>query len=347
MALLPYLHYENDKIAVQQYLAAKQIIILADEKTNGYCVPVAKNILPALQLAQQINIPAGDSNKTLEVAEFVYAELVRLGANKTTCLVCVGGGMVSDLGAFVASTFMRGMDLVLVPTSLLAMVDAAVGGKTALNFSNTKNLIGSFYEPKICYVDTTFLASLPEQQIKAGTAEMVKHVLIEDDGNFAKFMKCHDANDFTSNEFIKASNETKSKLVSEDLRDAGIRQALNFGHSIAHALEVNNLLGTKNILHGEAVYLGMLAELSLSEQYLRCDTTLRTQLLSLIKRLEIFKQDLQLSEDSFTTALQKDKKNTQTLRMSLLTGIGQPKIQFEVTFQDAINASKLAIQDVC
>jgi 3-dehydroquinate synthase len=346
MSVLPYLRYQAQSQGVNNFLEGKDLIIIADEKTNGYCVLVAKRLLPALQLARQINIPAGDVNKNLEVAEFVYQELLRLNANKQTCIVCIGGGVVSDLGAFVANTFMRGVSLVLVPTTLLAMVDAAIGGKTALNFCGTKNIIGTFYEPQFCYIDTSFLASLPEREIKAGTAEMVKHALIANENIWQKFLNFNDSNEFGTIDFIKTSNEIKSKIVSSDLKDNNARQALNFGHSIAHALEVNQPTQYKFLLHGEAVYLGMLAELSLSEQFLNCDKLLRTQLLSLIQKLNIFDKKLSLDEQLFIESLLRDKKNNSTVRMSLLKNIEHIQLQVAVNIADALAATKLALQDV-
>jgi 3-dehydroquinate synthase len=346
MSVLPYLRYQAQSQDVNNFLEGKDLIIIADEKTNGYCVPVAKKILPALQLARHINIPAGDVHKNLEVAEYVFQELLKLNANKQTVIVCIGGGMVSDLGAFVASTFMRGVSLVIVPTTLLAMVDAAIGGKTALNFGGTKNIIGTFYEPQFCYIDISFLASLPEREIKAGTAEMVKHALIANENIWQQFLNFNDSNEFALIDFIENSNEIKSKIVSSDLKDNNTRQALNFGHSIAHALEVNQPIQHKSLLHGEAVYLGMLTELSLSEQLFNCNKLLRTQLLLLIKRLNIFDKKLSFDETLFIASLLRDKKNNDTVRMSLLKNIEHIQLQVAVNIADALVATKLALQDV-
>lgn len=215
-----------------------------------------------LDLADLIVIPAGEKSKRLSVAERVLTRLLEKRYDRNLTILAVGGGVVGDLSGFVASIYKRGVNYIQVPTTLLAQVDSSVGGKTGVNHATGKNLIGTFYQPKLVWADLAFLKSLPRPEIACGLAEVVKHGIIRDAELFAVFEKRFD--DFFALNMdlleyaVLRSCEIKSDVVSQDEHEGGLRMILNFGHTIGHALE--GALGYQRITHGEGVLMGMLAE---------------------------------------------------------------------------------------
>ena len=238
------------------------IIVLADSHTLKHCYPILFNACEALQKAELIEIEPGEENKTINTCISVWNTLTELNTDKKTLLINVGGGVICDLGGFIASTFKRGIKFIHIPTSLMAMADASVGGKCGIDFGGIKNHIGTITQPNGVFIHSSFLNTLPNQHLKNGMAEIIKIAFIADESLqkqlALKTTMLHD--------LIKKSVQLKYQIVKKDQFDQGIRQSLNFGHTAGHAIE-SVLLGTKKeLLHGEAVAIGMIIESFLAQQ---------------------------------------------------------------------------------
>ena len=238
------------------------LFVLCDETTERLCLPVIKDF-DCMKGAQLITIPATDSHKTLESLSHVWSELQRMGATRHSLMVNLGGGMVTDLGGFAASTFKRGIPYINIPTTLLSMVDASVGGKTGINFGGLKNEIGVFNNARSVILDTTFLRTMDHENICSGYAEMLKHGLINNEAMWAELVTLNVEHLTLSAQMIADNVAVKQRIVTEDPTEQGIRKALNLGHTAGHAFE-SLALERKPVLHGYAVAWGMIVELYLS-----------------------------------------------------------------------------------
>ena len=237
----------------------EQIIVLADVNTAEHCVPLLERALPK-KPAGTIILPPGEEHKTLESVQFVWNRLVELQANRQSVLVNVGGGVLLDIGGFAASCYHRGMDFVHVPTSLLAMTDATLGGKTGINFLGFKNTIGQFVDPKGVYVATAYLKTLPKAELRNGMAEVIKHALLGG-GPLWSFIRTKPS--WTSIDWERLvfdSLSYKWRVIKRDYHDQGFRQRLNAGHTVGHALEAWSHQTDTPYKHGEAVALGLIME---------------------------------------------------------------------------------------
>lgn len=238
---------------------------LYDETTSALCAPLLSGS-KALAAATPIVIPPGDTNKTVATLSSVWTALSQGGASRHSLLINVGGGMVTDLGGFAAATFKRGISYINVPTTLLAMVDASVGGKTAVNFNGLKNEVGAFRKPNRVVVDTEFLRSLDAHNLLSGYAEMIKHGLISDEATWAALMQFSFADGDVADlhDMISDSIDVKARIVAQDPTEKSIRKALNAGHTAGHAIESLALAKGRPVLHGYAVAWGLVCELYLS-----------------------------------------------------------------------------------
>lgn len=238
-----------------------KIVLLTEKEIAKLWLIRLKSNLP--RKVMEIIIEGGEKSKNLETCQQVWEKMLTLGIDRKSLLVNFGGGVICDLGGFVASVYLRGIKYINIPTTLLAMVDASIGGKTGINFGGVKNILGSFYDPLEIIIDVDFLKTLPERLLIEGFAEMIKHAVIEGK-NYFDFVTSKRPTDFTQKELeeiIKKSIEIKLKIVSKDKKeDKGLRKVLNFGHTIGHALESLTLKTTNPLLHGEAVAIGMIAE---------------------------------------------------------------------------------------
>lgn len=241
-----------------------KLFVLVDETTYYKCWPLIKDFR-VLKDAQTIVIGATDTNKNLDSLASVWEALGRGGATRHSCMINLGGGMVTDLGGFAASTFKRGIDFINIPTTLLAMVDASVGGKTGINFGGLKNEIGVFNDAKYVIIDTNFLKTLDQDNLLSGYAEMLKHGLISDEEHLAELLNFSLAEpDYEHlQQMVAHSVEIKENIVDLDPHERAIRKALNLGHTFGHAFE-SWALKRKPILHGYAVAYGLVCELYLS-----------------------------------------------------------------------------------
>lgn len=252
-------------------VASPDIFVLVDNNSRNYCLERLNiGYVPAEHI---ITIPEGEHNKTVESVVDIWQSLSALGARRNSVLVNIGGGLITDIGGFAASCFKRGIRCINIPSTLLAQVDASVGGKTGINFNDLKNEIGTFTIPEEVIIDNIFLASLPERQVLSGFAEMLKHALLADEDHLAEAMqvdlsKVADEDFF---ELIKKSVAVKAAIVQSDPREKGLRKALNFGHTVGHAIESIAIRKNLEIYHGDAVAYGMIAELYLSVKLLGFD----------------------------------------------------------------------------
>ena len=253
----------DDKLSSVQYQNYSQIAILVDENTKEHCLPklLASNL--SLKKAKIISISSGEINKDLSSCQIVWNELSQSHFDRNSLLICLGGGVVCDLGGFCASCFKRGIDFIHIPTTLLSMVDASVGGKTGVDFLTLKNQIGLFSNPQQVIICPTFLETLSKRQINSGFAEIVKHALISDKQYWELLLET----DFSQTDWKEIINKSvliKNKIVEEDPLEKSIRKQLNFGHTIGHAIESHYLETGKEVLHGEAIALGMIVESKMS-----------------------------------------------------------------------------------
>lgn len=258
------------KTELQDFLAGldyDKLFVLADTHTVEQCYPLIKDI-PLLQDAPVITVKAGDTHKDLESLSSIWMRLSEEGATRHSLLLNLGGGMVTDMGGFAGATFKRGIRTINVPTSLMASVDAAVGGKTGINFNGLKNEIGSFHPPLRVFIDCDFLRTLDRANILSGYAEMIKHALISSMDVYLPVMLYDiDRMDYSYlNQLVAQSVAVKENIVAQDPKEKGIRKALNFGHTIGHAYESLSFLQNKPLLHGHAVAAGLVSELYLSHK---------------------------------------------------------------------------------
>lgn len=243
-----------------------KIIVLVDENTNNYCLPNFLARLPTEIKIEIIEIEAGEEMKNVATCLELWQTLIDLGADRKSIILNLGGGVITDLGGFVACTFKRGIDFIHIPTTLLAMVDAAIGGKNGVDLGQLKNQIGVIKEPKAVVIDTIFLTTLPPREMRSGLAEMLKHGLIYDKNYWDEIKNVSNLNTDDLDRLIYQSVQIKNKIVSQDLTEKGIRKSLNFGHTLGHAIE-SYLLENENkptLLHGEAIAIGLILESYLS-----------------------------------------------------------------------------------
>ncbi|MGZ3752666.1 MAG: 3-dehydroquinate synthase, partial [Mucilaginibacter sp.] len=264
---ISYPIYFNDTIAelakfVEQGKYSR-FFVLTDENTAEHCLPVIRKHIDKLDNFDIIEINSGEESKNIDFCIGVWKMLIDFSADRQSLLINLGGGVISDLGGFAASTYKRGIDFVHVPTTLLSQVDASVGGKTGIDMDNIKNIIGTFTQPKAVFIEHSFLQTLPERQILSGLAEMLKHGLIAD-ASYWNLLKNSDLKK-PSAKLVYHSVEIKNKVVIEDPHEMGIRKSLNFGHTVGHAVETYSLMNDENPLtHGEAIAIGMICEAKLS-----------------------------------------------------------------------------------
>ncbi|WP_224482742.1 3-dehydroquinate synthase [Robertkochia aurantiaca] len=252
-------------------LSAKRysgLFVLVDENTHEHCLSYFLARLQTELPVEVIEIPAGEENKQLETCAGVWQSLSDLGADRKSVMINLGGGVVTDLGGFVAATYMRGIDFINIPTSLLAMVDASVGGKTGVDLGGLKNQVGVILDPLSVLVDVNYLETLPQEQLRSGLAEMLKHGLIKDPAYWETLCQMNKLTTDDLAGLIHHSVTLKNEVVKEDPRESGLRKILNFGHTLGHAIETYFLESKdlNTLLHGEAVAIGMITEAFLSNE---------------------------------------------------------------------------------
>ncbi|WP_026899226.1 3-dehydroquinate synthase [Daejeonella oryzae] len=306
--------------------AYSKVLVLVDSNTEKYCLPILQEHLGAAFQFDVIEVDAGEENKNIDFCIGIWKMMIDFGADRNTLLINLGGGVVTDMGSFAASTFKRGIDFVQIPTTLLSQVDASVGGKTGIDMDHVKNIIGTFSQPKAVFIDPVFLKTLDERQLYSGFAEMIKHGLIYDRGLFNQ-LKDLKPYEITS-EIIYQSIQIKNEVVMADPFEKGIRKILNFGHTIGHALESYSLENDKNpLLHGEAIAIGFICEAYLS---FKQNSLPQNELLEISSLLNLMYPKYSFNEKCFPDLLsimKNDKKNSlNRINFSLLSSIGHCEI---------------------
>jgi 3-dehydroquinate synthase len=324
---------EIQKILTEEVGAHSATFILCDSNTNEHCVRFLLETIPALNEVPIIEIPEGEESKSLEIVGQLYEELLHHNADRQSLLLNVGGGVISDIGGFVASTYKRGIDFINIPTTVMAQVDAAMGGKCGIDLMDVKNAVGLFSWPKSVLVFTGFLNTLSEKELKSGFAEMLKHALIADAEYWEALIHVNPTEASHIAVFVKRSNEIKSEITTEDPNERSVRKKLNYGHTIGHAIESFFLKKSDPITHGNAVGWGMVLENRIAVKLEMLNTslaqTIEKRILDIFGPLPSFNKE---EIDQIFQFMLNDKKNKNgVFHFSLITGIGQCSIQVEVS----------------
>ena len=312
----------------------KTVYLLSDENVYRHYGQRVESILTEREYrVASYTIPAGEGSKTLETAIGIYDWLTGQRAERGHAIVTLGGGVVGDLGGYVAATYLRGMPFIQVPTTLLAMVDASIGGKTAVNRPAAKNLVGSFYQPHMVLMDVDLLKTLGHRELTEGWAEVVKHALIRDRALLDEMERDVEAltglDSRVTARIVAASVAIKADVVSQDERESGVRAILNYGHTIGHGLE--NAAGYGGLLHGEAVAIGMMGAARISQRMglLRADEVERQRVI--LERFGLPTRSPAVAVDAVRAAMALDKKvQNKRQRWVLLNGLGQAVVRDDV-----------------
>ena len=291
-------------------------------------------------------IDAGETSKTLHEAEKIYTKAIEYGLDRKSLIIALGGGVVGDLAGFVAATYLRGINFIQVPTTLLSQVDSSVGGKTAVNHALGKNLIGAFYQPKAVFADLETLKTLPEREIKSGLGEVVKYGIISDE-KFFSYLEDNAEKILNRDveilaEIIKRSCEIKAEVVGKDEKESDLRRILNFGHTIAHVIEEET--DYKKYRHGEAVAIGMLGAAFISEELGKISADKVARLKNLLERLKLETHCENLNVDKMYKAAFRDKKTVGgKINWVLMKNFGEVEIVSDVPE----NIVKDALKKIC
>jgi len=298
------------KLDISKY---SKVAILVDENTKRECF----SLLPKISNSIIIEVPSGEENKNISICNTVWKKLSLNNFDRNSVLINLGGGVICDMGGFCASTYKRGLDFIQIPTTLLAMVDASIGGKIGINFNGLKNQIGLFSNPKSVIINPIFLKTVPEKQLQTGFAEVIKHSLITDK-KYWEILSNTAFKDLDWQNIIDISIQIKNTIVKSDPLEKNNRKKLNFGHTYGHAIESYYLEEKKPILHGEAVLMGIIleSELSLLSQNEKID--IKDYIISNFSLPDI------PSKNKLMKFLLNDKKNKKAkINFTLLNGIGR------------------------
>lgn len=314
-------HLRNNKYS--------NLFIIVDSNTNESCLPKLLPILETDLTIEIIEFENGEINKNIETCVEIWNVLTELGADRKSLVINLGGGVVTDLGGFVASTFKRGIDFINIPTTLLAMVDASVGGKNGVDLGNLKNQIGVFNLPVMVLVNTEFLETLPQNEMRSGLAEMLKHGLIFDKNYWEKFLDLKELDYADFDTLIHRSVAIKNEIVTIDPTEKNIRKSLNFGHTLGHAIESYFLESDQKttLLHGEAIAVGMILE-----SYIAYKKSLLTyaEYVEIKEAIKAIFDDIAFDTNDINPILElliHDKKNEYgSIQFALIDGIGNIKI---------------------
>ncbi|HMQ47856.1 MAG TPA: 3-dehydroquinate synthase [Saprospiraceae bacterium] len=306
------------------------LLVLVDENTQRHCLSILHQALQG-RVYQTIEIPSGERNKNIDTCQLIWKQMMDAQADRNALLINLGGGVIGDMGGFCAATFKRGIPFVQIPTTLLSQVDASIGGKLGIDFLQLKNSIGLFQNPKAVFIDVDFFHTLPERELRSGFAEVIKHSLIADSSQWEVLQKL--SSDWSSIQWeriVIPSIQVKQQIVLADPQEKGIRKALNFGHTIGHAVEGVALESDRALLHGEAIAIGMICEAYLSVQKLglpRDALTLISQyLLTIYPHYELSEKDY----EAYFQLMQNDKKNEAgQIKFSLIDRIGHSVVNLE------------------
>lgn len=317
------------------------IFILVDEHTNEYCLPkFIPNLATEIPI-EIIEIEAGEEIKNITTCVEIWSILSELGADRKSLIINLGGGVITDIGGFIASTFKRGIDFINVPTTLLGMVDASIGGKNGVDLGNLKNQIGVINVPQLLLIDTNFLETLSQREMRSGLAEMLKHGLIYDKNYWEQFLDLSQIDFADFDALVYRSIEIKNEIVKQDPTENGIRKALNFGHTLGHGIESHFLNSETPLLHGEAIAIGMILESYVSKEKGLLSNEEYQQIKYIITNIY---EKVTFNDDdivSIQNLLIHDKKNEYgKVQFALINGIGKIIINQSVENELIINSFK-------
>lgn len=318
-------------------LGNPRVAIVADTNTAQLVLPLLVNESKAAAAATVITVKSGDINKNIDTLSDLWKKLMDMEATRNTLIINLGGGVVSDMGGFAAATFKRGMRCINIPTTLLAAVDASVGGKTGINFNGLKNQIGVFSEPVAAVISTIYFNTLPQQEIMSGYAEMLKHGLLENPDTLGKLLASSPVYPmFDATRLLPLIEESvlvKSRIVEKDITESGIRKALNLGHTIGHAFEAYSYRRKSPIPHGYAVAWGLVVELVLSHIILGFPSDELQRFAAYV--LENYGAYEITCDDypALVADMRQDKKNSSpdNINFTLLENVGVPRININAT----------------
>ena len=335
------IHFETQLAPLTEVIESgkySKIFVFADSNTSETCLPLFREMLGDFDGFDLIETDPGEENKNIDFCIGIWKTLLDFGADRKCLMINLGGGVITDMGGFVASTYKRGIDFINIPTTLLSQVDASVGGKTGIDVDNVKNMVGTFTLPQSVFIETAFLKTLPARELLSGFAEMIKHGLIAD-RNYYHELKGSDYLQIAP-QAIYRSVEIKNEVVTEDPHEKGLRKILNFGHTIGHAVETYALINDKKPLtHGEAIAIGMICEAFLSA---RNNTLNEDELKDITTYISGLYPSYHLKKESFTQLMefmQSDKKNENgQIMFSLLSGIGKCDYNCRVSEKDILES---------
>lgn len=312
-------------------LEYSKVFVLVDSNTQTHCLPILKKALEPIKL-NTIQIKPGESYKNIETCQQIWAALMQQKADRKSVLLNLGGGVIGDMGGFCASTFKRGIDFIQIPTTLLAQVDASIGGKLGIDFGLVKNSIGLFNNPKAVYLYANFFKTLPKAELYSGYAEVIKHALIQNKNTFDQLVKIDYPEKYQWESTVEDSLLVKQSIVEQDPFEKSVRKSLNFGHTIGHAIESLSWETEQPLLHGEAVALGMITECFLSYKLLDFPKEelqiITNYLLKIYPKYNLNNFD----QAKILELIQQDKKNEhQKICFTLLEKIGVFKINIHAS----------------
>ncbi len=330
-----------DKLLDDKFANASKIVIV-DENTQEHCWPYLLTSFENLKEAEVIVLPTGEQNKSMELCFQVWQALSEYKIKRGDLIINLGGGVVTDMGGFIASVYKRGIPFINIPTTLLSMVDASVGGKTGVNLSPWKNQLGTFTLPEITICDPIFLATLPEFEVRSGRAEMIKHGLISDE-QFYK--ECIKTEEFTNIDFISRAVQLKADIVDRDPNEKGERKKLNFGHTVGHAIEGYCIQNEIAVTHGDCVAWGMVVEAAISRELVGLDSevchSIATDMFEIYGKAPINDQQI----EQLIELMRQDKKNTSNyLNCTLIKSLGDSIIDGKVSEEQMFQALKIYIK---
>ncbi|AZB26326.1 MULTISPECIES: 3-dehydroquinate synthase [Chryseobacterium] len=316
-----------------------KIFILVDENTHEYCLPVLLGNMETDLGFEILEIEAGEEMKNIQTANQLWEILTEMQADRKALVINLGGGVITDMGGFVASTYKRGIKFINIPTTLLSMCDASIGGKTGIDLMHYKNMVGTFAFPEQIFIYPKFLQTLPFKELRSGFAEMLKHGLIADKAHWNQLIQIHKLDVDAVTPYIQNSMDIKQDVVEKDFHESNIRKTLNFGHTIGHAVESLCLQQENPILHGEAVAMGMICEAHLA--YLE-NLISEEDSKVVIENIQRYYPYLDISDfknEEITALLLNDKKNVDSkINFSLLTGIGECNYDYQCSQKNIIKS---------
>jgi 3-dehydroquinate synthase len=328
-------HPDKELTEFLSFKKYSQVVVVADENTVKHCYPLLGKALPSHTL---IKTQSGEEHKNLETCAYIWQQMTALQVDRHAVLIVLGGGVLGDMAGFCAATYKRGIDFILVPTTLLAQADASIGGKLGVDFDHYKNHIGIFQQPALTLLHSGFLKTLPANELRSGFAEVIKHALISDAGLWNEIRK-KPLNDQPWDRLLKHSAEFKHSIIEQDPTEKGVRKILNAGHTIGHALESFLLENGRKTMHGEAVAAGLVAEAFLAKEKGLIDSGLLEGIQHYIESI-FGKVHFEENEIDFIAgkALQDKKNKGKEILCVLLEGAGRAGWDYTISLQDVKRA---------